>query len=106
MRLFYSNRNGTFGSAVVYPLGNFPISIVTGDFNGDGAQDVAVALNNSTAVPVFYNQGGTHFALTPSNTNPACGSTGDVHSYADRDSWATGHPAGRSRSRKAAPPTP
>jgi hypothetical protein len=32
-----------------------------------------VALNNSTAVPVFYNQGGTHFALTASNTNPAAG---------------------------------
>ena len=53
MRLFYSNRNGTFGSPVVYDLGIFPISIVTGDFNGDGAQDVAVALDNSTAVPVF-----------------------------------------------------
>jgi hypothetical protein len=58
---------------VVYALGEFPISIVTGDFNGDGAQDVAVALNNSTAVPVFYNQGGTHFTLTASSTTPAAG---------------------------------
>jgi hypothetical protein len=73
MRLFYSNRDGTFGSPVVYDLGIFPISIATGDFNGDGAQDVAVALNNSTGVPVFYNQGGTQFTLTASSTTPAAG---------------------------------
>jgi FG-GAP-like repeat/Bacterial Ig-like domain (group 3) len=59
VRLFYGNGNGTFGGAIVYPVGDNPTSIVTGDFNADGAQDVAVTLNRSTAIPVFLNQGGT-----------------------------------------------
>jgi FG-GAP-like repeat/Bacterial Ig-like domain (group 3) len=73
VRLFYGNGNGTFGPAIVYPVGQRPTSIVTGDFNGDGSQDVAVALDFSSALPVFYNQGGNYLTLTASNTNPASG---------------------------------
>ena len=53
--------------AHLYPLPffgicSYPLSLATGDFNGDGALDVAVATQSSTAIPVFYNQGGTRSA--------------------------------------------
>jgi hypothetical protein len=79
VRLFYGNGNGTFGGAIVYPVGSNPTSIVTGDFNGDSAQDVAVALNAATALPVFYNQGGTRITETASTTSPAFGQAVTFH---------------------------
>ena len=37
------NGNGTFGPAVTYNAGSYPAYITTGDFNGDGNVDLAVA---------------------------------------------------------------
>ena len=47
---------GTFGSAVNYPVGSTPSAIVTGDFNGDGLPDLAVANAGSNSVTVFFGQ--------------------------------------------------
>jgi hypothetical protein len=40
------NRNGTFGAPVNYSGGTNPVSIATGDFNGDGKLDLAVGNPN------------------------------------------------------------
>lgn len=53
--------NGTFASAVNYTVGDNPLSVVTGDFNGDGYADVAVAsggVANSVSV-LLNNKNGT-----------------------------------------------
>ena len=42
--------NGTFASAVEVPSGPFPTYIATGDFNGDGKQDIAITNNTNSAV--------------------------------------------------------
>src|SRR5579863_7077923 len=54
--------NGTFGGAVSYPAsqtgdGSDPVSVVAGDFTGDGFADLAVASNVQIWVSVLLNKG-------------------------------------------------
>ncbi len=46
----------SFATAVGYVVDNGPLSIVVGDFNGDGLADVAVAANGAATVDVLLNQ--------------------------------------------------
>ncbi len=45
-------RDGRFGAPLRYPIGNDPESIATGDFNGDGRNDLVTANINSRPVGV------------------------------------------------------
>src|SRR5882672_2118161 len=45
--------DGTFAPAVAYPAGGYPFQLVTADFNGDGALDLATAINDTGAVSVL-----------------------------------------------------
>jgi hypothetical protein len=57
------NGNGTFGTPLKYNGGGaYEISV--GDFNGDGANDVALLSNGE--VMMMYNQGGTRSSLSSS----------------------------------------
>ena len=50
----------SFSPAVNYPVGNSPQAVVTGDFNGDGRLDLAVANDFSNTVSVLLdNANGT-----------------------------------------------
>ncbi len=60
--------DGTFGAPVAFPLDRVPTGIVAGDFNHDGATDIALLGGGN--VDVFYNQGGDHVALTSSSSKP------------------------------------
>ena len=42
------NGDGTFQTQVTYAVGSYPVALVTGDFNGDGRTDLAVANNGGT----------------------------------------------------------
>ena len=55
---------GTFAPKVDYPTGGGPYSVATGDFNGDGKPDLAVANENlySNTVSVLLNTGVVPFA--------------------------------------------
>ena len=55
------NGDGTFQSAVAYPAGQAPQSLVVADFNGDGRPDIAAA-NYSGTVSIFLGN-----AMEPSN---------------------------------------
>ena len=48
---------GNFGTASKYLAGSGPYSVCSGDFNGDGFDDIAVANNNSSNVSVLLSQG-------------------------------------------------
>ncbi len=48
---------GTFGAATQYPGGNTPLFITTGDFNGDGKLDVALANQNGNSVSILLGTG-------------------------------------------------
>jgi hypothetical protein len=63
----------TFTVNPVYPMaGNGPISIITGDFNGDGRTDIAVANQDSNNVSIVLGTGPSVTATTlVSSLNPA-----------------------------------
>ena len=60
--------NGSFAAPVAYAAGANPFWLATGDFNDDGAQDLAVTTYDSSAITLLLNQGGTRVTLTASAT--------------------------------------
>src|SRR5579864_1379633 len=52
-----SNCDGTFQKPVAIPVGFNPTAIATGDFNGDGNQDFAVANEGDDTVSIFLGNG-------------------------------------------------
>jgi hypothetical protein len=69
--ILLNNGDGTFQSAVTYPSApdTRPFSVTAGDFNGDGAPDLAVADAGSNNVSVLLNQpDATHFQVTTPDT--------------------------------------
>jgi uncharacterized repeat protein (TIGR01451 family) len=52
-----SQTCGAFGSAVQYITGSDPVAVATGDFNGDGKVDLAVANNYSYTVSILLGNG-------------------------------------------------
>jgi len=64
--ILFGNGDGTFQPPIDYPVGNRPSGPAIGDFNGDGAPDIAVASMNSNDVTIFLNdgQGGFQNAAT------------------------------------------
>jgi hypothetical protein len=54
------NGDGTFQPHADYATGNFPVSIASGDFNGDGKQDLVTANHDDDTVSVLLaNSDGT-----------------------------------------------
>ncbi|MEP6685959.1 MAG: FG-GAP-like repeat-containing protein [Verrucomicrobiota bacterium] len=51
-----------FAAAVNLSTGFTPVSVVVGDFNGDGMQDLAVANYDSTNVSILLGDGAGHFS--------------------------------------------
>jgi hypothetical protein len=56
--VLYGNGNGTFKAAqnLLFASGSLPISVAAADFNGDGAPDLAVALDYANEVAVQLNK--------------------------------------------------
>ncbi len=57
------NGDGTLQSAKNYAVGNVPISITVGDFNGDGRSDLAVANRYDNTVSLLLGNGDGSFQL-------------------------------------------
>ena len=49
--------DGSFAAKVDYPTGDFPISVVLGDLDGDGKLDVVTANRDSPTVSILYGKG-------------------------------------------------
>ncbi|CAF3693564.1 unnamed protein product [Rotaria sp. Silwood1] len=58
------NATPTFSAKTDFTTGTGPYSVSTGDFNGDGKSDIAVANYDATSVSVFLN------TTTPGNATP------------------------------------
>jgi hypothetical protein len=52
----------TFKAAGNYVVGNHPVAIAAGDFNGDGRIDLAVANSGSKTVSVLFGNGDGTFS--------------------------------------------
>jgi hypothetical protein len=66
----------TFSPATVFPVGDFPIDLATGDLNGDGRLDLTVVNLESTFVSVLLNTTAPG-ASTPAFAPAASITTGD-----------------------------
>ena len=68
--ILLGNGDGTFQPHTDYPAGDFPYTIVAGDFNGDGKMDLAVTDLDSQMLNILLGAGdGTFPASTQIATN-------------------------------------
>src|ERR1700751_4532411 len=78
----------TFGPGTSYTVGNGPLGIVAGDFNGDGRLDLAVANSGSGSISVLIGNGDGTFqpALnTPAGTTPWALTVADLNGDGHQD---------------------
>jgi len=76
LTVLFGKGDGTFAAPTSYPVGARPVALTVGDFNGDGAPDVALrnfGFDGSTALTLLWNQGGTRIALKSSATTAKVG---------------------------------
>jgi len=55
--ILLGNGDGTFQPHVDYAVGQTPVALAAGDFNGDGNQDLAVVNQGDTAVSIMLGNG-------------------------------------------------
>lgn len=85
-----------FAPYVSYPTGNRPLSVTTGDFNGDGKVDLATANNLVHTVSILIGIGDGSFQTNidyPTGSYPNCISAGDFNGDSKVD-LATGNANG------------
>ena len=63
--ILLGNGDGSFTAAPTLSTTTLPYSIVLGDFNNDGRQDLAVGANGGAAVNVFLGNGDGTFTAAP-----------------------------------------
>jgi hypothetical protein len=61
--ILLGNGNGTFQPQVNYPTGRFSVALSVGDWNGDGAVDLAVVNQSSNTVTILAGRGDGTFEL-------------------------------------------
>jgi len=86
--IFFGKGDGTFTAQPSLVVGNRPLFVTTGDFNGDGKLDLAVANFNDNTVSVLLNNGnGTFGSKTDftTGTQPVSVAAGDFNGDAKLD---------------------
>ena len=94
LSIMLNKGDGTFAPGVDYVVGTGSYAVVTGDFNHDGKQDVAVPNVNEATVSVFLGKGdGTLQGQVdyPVNNNPKGLITGDFNNDGNLDLVAFGN---------------
>jgi hypothetical protein len=74
------NSAGGFGARQT-KLNNQPVTLVTGDFNGDGAPDAIVGMTSTTVAPtlaLYVNDGAGNFAAAPQGITVANNNNGQL----------------------------
>jgi hypothetical protein len=62
VRVLFGNGDGTFATQVTLPAGTLPLSVATGDFNGDGRPDIVAANWPDGTVSMYLNRSNGTFA--------------------------------------------
>ena len=86
----------SFSPAVSYPVGTGPLAVMTGDFNGDGRLDLAVANQSSNTVSILLGKGDGTFQAAQNfatGAGPQSLAVGDFNGDGKPD-LATAGPAG------------
>jgi hypothetical protein len=78
LSILLGKGDGTFNVAPSIPTGDFPINMVTADFNGDGIPDIAIGTINTGSVNIFLGKGDGTFTAGPSLIN---GTFADVFGF-------------------------
>jgi hypothetical protein len=55
-------QTASFGPAAIYKAGQGPMNVATGDLNGDGKPDIAVADAASSQISIYFNNGDGTFS--------------------------------------------
>jgi len=63
VQILLGNGDGSFQPQVGYPTGRFSVALSVGDFNGDGASDLAVVNQASNTVTILAGKGDGTFEL-------------------------------------------
>jgi hypothetical protein len=75
VQVFLGNGDGTFQAGQTIAVGNYPVTLVAGDFTGDGSTDLAVLDEESVVSPanvqVLLGKGDGSFRLGQTITVPA-----------------------------------
>src|SRR6202166_2892744 len=83
VEILLGNGDGTFNLAAASPAtGNTPTAIATGDFNGDGNLDLAIANGNSNTVTILLDNGNGTFidaASSAKDNSPSSLAVGDFN---------------------------
>jgi len=77
-----------FAAATDYPVGDYPLSIVSADLDGDDDKDLAVADYESDSISILFNNGDGSFAAAvnyPSGDGPRSICAADVDNDTDID---------------------
>jgi hypothetical protein len=74
-----------FAPAQSYDVGKNPTAVALGDFNGDGAPDIAVADYTSNDVTILLGDGTGHFVLSPATFATGVGPKAIVAGYFNGD---------------------
>jgi hypothetical protein len=70
LSILLGNGNGTFKPGQIFSVGNSATSVVAGDFNGDGIQDIAVADPVDNQIGIFLGTGNGTFTQAISDFIP------------------------------------
>jgi hypothetical protein len=88
------NGKGELSTPVRYSGGDSVSAIFTGDFNGDGAIDIAEFDVNHTGPIILYNRGGTHISLSSSAKKVSAGQTVSFNATVSASIAESGTPTG------------
>lgn len=90
--IFLGNGDGTFttGATLQYATGKSPVWVATGDFDGDGNQDLAIANHADDTVSIFLGKGDGTFApaanpVVPVGKGPASIAAADYNADGQLD---------------------
>jgi hypothetical protein len=64
--LLFNDGNGSFANPVNLIVGDIPVGISSGDIDGDGSLDLAVANSSSNTISLFFNDGSGEFGIPQS----------------------------------------
>ena len=90
--ILIGNGNGRFQPQVGYATGRFSVALAVGDFNGDGAADLAVVNQSNNTVTILAGKGDGTFELQAnyeSSSGPASIVTGDFDGDGELDMAVT-----------------